>query len=193
MTKAPSSNFNLATSCLWTKLQISLQRALNLLSANDAMCRLRAEHSSSLCTTGKEMGLANIYAQDAVSTTSEKLRLSNIPWVSDHSYLPSRLSAYASDSRPSADYSGTSDDRFGRPCQYPKGSCGGSETGYGFKRSSFSYKFCEVSTRAENWYVWQVKTIHYELARMSTLLPQQYHNQHIPGQNVQVACNLKTM
>jgi hypothetical protein len=128
--------FNLDTSCLWTNLQISLQKALNLLSANDAMHHLRAEHSSSSCTTGKEMGLANIYVQDAISTTSEKLRLSsNIPWVSDHTYLPSQLSTYASDCRkrvqPSADYSGTSDDQFG--CQYPKGSCSGSETGYGFK------------------------------------------------------------
>ena len=59
-----------------------------------------------------------------------------------------------------------------------------------------SYNFCEASTRAENWYVWQVKTIHYKLACMSTLLPQQYRNQHIrvfPGQSIQVVCNLRTM
>jgi hypothetical protein len=105
-------------------------------------CHASFESSSSSCTTGKEMGLANIYVQDAISTMSEKLRLSNnIPWVSDHTYLPSQLSTYASDCRkqvqPSADYSGTSDYQFGY--QYSKGSCSGSETGYGFKLPAITF------------------------------------------------------
>ena len=135
--------FNPDTSqpCLCMNLRISLQWALNLLSVNDAIHHLRVEHNSSLCRIKMELGLASIYVQDVANTTSENLRVSNsiVPWatVSDHTYLPSWPSAYASDCRPCqwfqaiqpADYSRTSsydcDRRF-----YPKGSCGGSETGW---------------------------------------------------------------
>jgi hypothetical protein len=74
-------------------LQIPLRWAallVNPLFANDAMHYLRAEHGSSPCETGiMEIGLTNMYVQDAVSTTSENSRLSNKPWVmvSDHYYI----------------------------------------------------------------------------------------------------------
>ena len=65
---------------LCMKLQIPLRWAalVNLSFANDVMHHLRAEHSSSPCETGiMEIGLINMYVQDAVGTTSENLRLPN--------------------------------------------------------------------------------------------------------------------